>query len=255
MRDYSNIIFEATERMNASNNLNELRKTIEILINKLGFHHVTCATVRSFQGAYLHESNFQTWPEAEVAKFAKSGLFRHDPVIARSRQEFEAFFWTNSIYDRSNPHHREILSIREGCGVTGGCCVPVIERVGGQPGGRVVLYVTGNDFDNSRECRLALQLIAAQIALRLANLKSEINLNEEEVVYYESTGLLTARERSILSWVAAGKSSWEIAQILSISEHTVNTHIEKAFVKLHASNRTEAVVKAIILDELRLNHD
>ncbi len=52
----------------------------------------------------------------------------------------------------------------------------------------------------------------------------------------------------VLSWVAAGKSSWEIGRILSISEHTVNSHIERAVSKLGAANRPEAVAKAIMLD-------
>jgi DNA-binding NarL/FixJ family response regulator len=33
----------------------------------------------------------------------------------------------------------------------------------------------------------------------------------------------------------------------------VNTHIEKALVKLEATNRTEAVVKAVIMNEVDIN--
>jgi hypothetical protein len=36
---------------------------------------------------------------------------------------------------------------------------------------------------------------------------------------------LTQRERECLTWVAAGKSSWEISRIMAISERTVNFHI------------------------------
>jgi LuxR family transcriptional regulator, quorum-sensing system regulator BjaR1 len=253
MRIYEAALFRASEAISVADGMRSLKEAVNALILELGFRYITCATVRNYQGVHLHETNFQTWPEAAVEKFAKDGLFRHDPVIARSRQESEAFFWANDIYDLSNPHHRELLSIREANDVSGGCCIPVIERLGGQPGNRVVLFVTGDGFDQSRECKLVLQLISAQIAARLARLKANFDVNDEDVKYYESTGLLSARERTILSWVASGKSSWEIAQILSISEHTVNTHIEKALIKLRASNRTEAVVKAMILDELRLN--
>ena len=58
---------------------------------------------------------------------------------------------------------------------------------------------------------------------------------------------LSEREKSCLGWTALGKSSWEIGQILSISENTVTFHIKNAMRKLGVSNRTVAVVNAIRL--------
>jgi DNA-binding NarL/FixJ family response regulator len=55
---------------------------------------------------------------------------------------------------------------------------------------------------------------------------------------------LNERELECLTWSARGKTSPEIAQILSISKRTVNFHIENACRKLNVSTRTEAVVKA-----------
>jgi LuxR family quorum-sensing system transcriptional regulator CciR len=58
---------------------------------------------------------------------------------------------------------------------------------------------------------------------------------------------LSDREKECLGWAAAGKSSWDIAVILSISENTVNFHVKNAMKKLGATRRTLAVVKAINL--------
>jgi DNA-binding CsgD family transcriptional regulator len=58
---------------------------------------------------------------------------------------------------------------------------------------------------------------------------------------------LSDREKACLSWTAAGKSSWEISRILSISENTVVFHIKNAMRKLGVTNRTLAAVKAIEL--------
>jgi len=55
---------------------------------------------------------------------------------------------------------------------------------------------------------------------------------------------LNQRELECLTWSARGKTSPEIAQIVSISKRTVNFHIENACRKLNVSTRTEAVVKA-----------
>ena len=55
---------------------------------------------------------------------------------------------------------------------------------------------------------------------------------------------LNEREIECLTWSARGKTSPEIAQIISISKRTVNFHIENACRKLNVATRTEAVVKA-----------
>ena len=56
---------------------------------------------------------------------------------------------------------------------------------------------------------------------------------------------LTEREIEVLAWLKQGKSTWEITQILNISESTVKFHINNSLSKLHASNRTHAVAIAI----------
>src|SRR5450631_968258 len=55
---------------------------------------------------------------------------------------------------------------------------------------------------------------------------------------------LSDRELECLTWSARGKTSPEIAVILSLSKRTLNFHIENACRKLNVSTRTEAVVKA-----------
>jgi two-component system, NarL family, response regulator LiaR len=52
---------------------------------------------------------------------------------------------------------------------------------------------------------------------------------------------ITARELEILELVAAGMSNREIAGKLFVSENTVKTHCARAFDKLGAKRRTQAV--------------
>jgi DNA-binding CsgD family transcriptional regulator/TolB-like protein len=58
---------------------------------------------------------------------------------------------------------------------------------------------------------------------------------------------LSSRERACLSWVANGKSSWEIAAILALSASTVNFHIKNAMKKLRTTSRTVAAIEAVQL--------
>jgi DNA-binding NarL/FixJ family response regulator len=55
---------------------------------------------------------------------------------------------------------------------------------------------------------------------------------------------LSAREMEVLSCLAQGKTTMQIAAELYISENTVKTHVRHILEKLEASNRAEAVSKA-----------
>jgi len=56
---------------------------------------------------------------------------------------------------------------------------------------------------------------------------------------------LTPRELECVKWVMAGKSSWEISQILHCSEATINFHVANLKKKFNVPTRQQVVVKAI----------
>nr|WP_294554212.1 response regulator transcription factor [uncultured Rhodopila sp.] len=55
---------------------------------------------------------------------------------------------------------------------------------------------------------------------------------------------LTEREVETLTWAARGKTSSEIAIILGLTKRTVDFHIDNARLKLNATSRIHAAVKA-----------
>ena len=55
---------------------------------------------------------------------------------------------------------------------------------------------------------------------------------------------LTAREREVLGLIAKGFSYAEIAEVLTLSPHTVATHVRKVYRKLAVHSRGEAVFEA-----------
>jgi DNA-binding NarL/FixJ family response regulator len=62
---------------------------------------------------------------------------------------------------------------------------------------------------------------------------------------FPNHGGLSNREMHVLMEVAEGLSNKQIARQLGISEKTVRNHLSSVFEKLHASNRTQAVIRAM----------
>jgi DNA-binding NarL/FixJ family response regulator len=64
--------------------------------------------------------------------------------------------------------------------------------------------------------------------------------------------VLSPRELEILTWVARGKSSTDIAAMIGISDRTVDYHVENAMRKLGVSSRVQAAVKACAAKLIRI---
>jgi len=56
---------------------------------------------------------------------------------------------------------------------------------------------------------------------------------------------LTAREKEILKWLVEGLSYKEMADRLSLSYHTIHTHLKNIYEKMHVNSKGEAISKAM----------
>src|SRR5665213_1479724 len=88
------------------------------------------------------------------------------------------------------------------------------------------LFLDGGAPMNAQIARLVLDRFAAMTAPK------------------EDYGL-TDREREVLEWMVKGLIKKEIADKLSLSYHTIDTHLRNIYQKLHVHTRAGAVVKAI----------
>jgi len=70
---------------------------------------------------------------------------------------------------------------------------------------------------------------------------------------------LSPREKQVIYWATQGKTLWETAQILGITERTITFHLQNAAQKLGTVNRQAAIARALSLgllydlDEIREN--
>ena len=79
----------------------------------------------------------------------------------------------------------------------------------------------------------------------LADLEEYLLVASERPREPRSAGNLTRRERDVLVLLAEGFRTAEVAEHLSVSEHTVRSRIRTILGKLEARNREHAVAIAI----------
>ncbi len=103
----------------------------------------------------------------------------------------------------------------------------------------VTAVTTGNKAMTEHQCVL-LEILLPHL--------NEILIRQS----FSSTPQLSARESEVLSWATAGKSNWEVARILNISERTVKFHLRNIYRKLEVANRSHAVAEALRLGVVNL---
>ena len=103
-----------------------------------------------------------------------------------------------------------------------------------------VLNRTKRDFSD-RECAL-LNLVRRPLA---ALYRSLLALERPQDTAAFDKLPITPREREVLTWVAAGKSDRQIADILGMSLRTVQKHLQNIYAKLGVETRTAAVMRAL----------
>jgi PAS domain S-box-containing protein len=103
--------------------------------------------------------------------------------------------------------------------------------------GDVVLFHLFRDVTHSKLLQLGVR---AMLETDPSNAASTAARSSDTIMAL-SPSPLTAREREVLSFLAAGASTRQIAESLMVSTATVRHHVGAVLAKLHAHSRLEAV--------------
>ena len=200
-----------------------------------------------FYGAHLNRSIgnatrfcLRGSDDAWCARYHRRGYERIDPLISYASCRFIPVFWNQTYFFAAGAARLYEDGVKYG--LKGGVAVPMYG-----PNVRVALvnFILNADQTNGAFEATAILSQAQLLACYLheAFQKFEKDLDDLNV---DGKGL-SQREIECLQWSAEGKTSWEIARILLLSERTIVFHLGNAAHKLGAVNRRQAIVRAIAL--------
>lgn len=178
-----------------------------------------------------------TTTDDECHRRLKAGEFNDSPIFRALEETQQPICWQGDENDQLLGQQPEFLSDYRSLGRRSGWAQTTIDNTG-----------TRSFFLNccTRILSLAdltnisinMQWLAASVHYNMLRVKDRAGVN------------LSLREREILCWTGDGKTVSDIAEILGLSESTVNFHFRNIMNKLGTPNKTSAVVKAIFLDLL-----
>lgn len=203
--------------------------------NDLGFryfaltHHVDVR--KSSAAIRLHN-----YPPGWAEWFDEQRLGGADPVHRASNLTSVGFAWSRlGEMIALTANDREVLDLARREGIGDGFTVPA--HVPGEAHGSCSFAAETGELLPEHHLPLA-QLVGAfafEAARRMRRLREPL----------PSVPRLTDRQRECVMWAARGKSDWEIAQILGISEETVGEHLRHARERYGVGKRTVLAVHAL----------
>ncbi|MGS0894414.1 autoinducer binding domain-containing protein [Burkholderia stagnalis] len=180
-------------------------------------------------------STCNTYPEAWQKRYLAENYFALDPIVRYGLIYTSPIVWpVDACADE--PFWQEAKAH----GLAHGWSQPIRGKHG-----RIAMWSFARGADEISDLELAAsESRLIYLAHAAQSMNSRLVAAPTDAV---QMGQFTTREKEVLKWAADGKTALEIASILSISERTITFHMQNIMEKLNSVNKTQAIVKAVLL--------
>jgi LuxR family quorum sensing-dependent transcriptional regulator len=227
-------VFEFIEQVKCTREADEVWR---LFLNFVGRHGYTNGGLADMPGPLerLEEKLlFLDWPDEWAKRYMQRNYVHEDPARLHLAQTSAPYHWSDmltcSYYSKRQKnivHEASEFSLRSGY------IIPFASEAGGQ----AMVTVAGDQVSDDPLAYAEIQLAAMYVHAQIRALSS--------IRATKHVPQLSMRERECLQWAASGKSDWEIGEILSISEKTAGTHLERVKRKYGVATRLQAVVAGL----------
>lgn len=182
-------------------------------------------------------------PASYKETFSERHGGRKDPVMQHCKTKSVPIIWDQSTYVKADRaelwEHQARFGYRYG-----------ISLALHMPEGRHFVLGVDRDQPLPKDPVEVTRMVAALQLFAVHAQEAAIRVMAPPVT---SEGLpsLTPRELETLRWTMEGKTAWEVAALLGISERTAVLHANNAMHKLGCKNKHQAVIKALTLGLIR----
>jgi DNA-binding CsgD family transcriptional regulator len=229
-------IHEFMDRCDRQKNLNSLFEDFGRVITKRGFHsyiYTGLPAVGDDVEPYVVKN---AWSPQWTAQFRERRYFADDPVSRWSFSQSKPFTWkTAREMTKATARTKEIQQEASRYGMSDGIVFPMFDPNSWQS---VISLATDDKGGLAKDQIGDLYLLSSYCAMTASSLLRSADQPDRR---------LTDREKEILQWVSRGKTDWEIATILRMSEGSVTQRLVRIREILDVTNKAQTVSRAIRL--------
>ena len=237
------MLLEDFAAVSQSGSVDALRIAAERLAGELDFERYALQFVTPSLAGKHHWTTLGNVPEGYLELWHKPGSGAACPVMQHAKASSLPLFWNRETYEQANKLTKWEAQAPWGYGT-----------------GFIVAAHLGEDKHVvvSLEREKALSDTPQHLTHKMAafQLFSTCAIDACVTVLTGETGpelecSLTKRELETLQWTFAGKTAWEVGEILGISQRTAALHVNNASHKLGSVNKHQAALKALRLGWIR----
>lgn len=216
-------------------NEEQIKVMIERMSNRLGFDYYFYRARFVLDHTRRIDRILSNYPAAWLQQYKHDDLARIDPAVQHAHSTLTPLVWDPHVH--IDAEQARFVGEAQRHGLATGVSFPVHNK-DGDIGVFSLALGTQDVYAHGliQENLYFGAFIANCIHDRMRPLVKEkaLSLNAP----------LTPRELECLNWIACGKSTWETAKILNLSEHGVLHHVRNIMRKFDVTSRHQAVSKA-----------
>ncbi len=221
------------EALDSTSALDELQQVIVSLRDAFGVDHMVYHWVDSAGDQY----GCGTYSDAWVERYLEQNYLRVDPVIRGCYQRFHPVDWKRLDWSGKAARKFQAEAIAYGVG-NQGYSIPIRG-----PNGQFALFTVSHHCEDDKWATFTEA--QGHDLILIAHFFNRKALEFEPDRKPDAARSLSPREVDAMTLLAMGYSRAQVADRLSISEHTLRVYIESARFKLGALNTTHAVARAM----------
>ena len=230
--------YDALQQFSTASSVEEITALCRSHCKQMGFDSFVYALRIPTQFTEARVIMLKGYLDAWLDHYWENGYAASDPAVIYCGKQIVPIEWHGLMYEKQSLN-AQVMNEAADFGLKSGLSMPIHSPHGEL--GILSLALDRNDAGARKITRHALPY-AQMLAGHIHEAVRRILVSPDS----ETPQDLTAREAECLRWAADGKTSWEIAQLLSMSERTANFHLNNAMIKLDVCNRQHAVAKAVL---------
>jgi LuxR family transcriptional regulator, quorum-sensing system regulator BjaR1 len=231
--EFGREVFDFIERLGRLSSVDDVMEATGQILASYGFENFSFSGIPRSSDALPGIVLARRVPDELFKLYVERRYADIDPSIRHLLRTAEPFRWLDVPYDPERERKAaELAGLIRDFGLTQGFFVPIPSAAGTYG----ATWMAGPKPDLTARTKAALHLIGLYAFDRIHRLAGPLP---------DQWPHLTEREREVLTWMASGKSSWEIGEILGIAKRTVDEHSQTVQRKLGAANRSHAVAIAL----------